>query len=86
MCGALVEDVKHYFLFCPSFAALRETLFSGAHLLGNKWVLVSDKKRIEFVLNGVPGLDDFQINVNLCSSVQSFISNQIVFRNYVLFV
>ena len=31
-----IEDVKHYFLFCPSFAVLREILFASAvHLL---WV------------------------------------------------
>ena len=54
----LVEDVKHYFLFCPRFAALRETLFSSAvHLLGDRWLSASDKKEIDFLLNGVPGLD-----------------------------
>ena len=74
LCGALVEDVKHYFLFCPSFAALLETLYSStAHLLGDKWLYASDKKKIDFCLNGVPGFD-FQINVNLFSSDQSFIS------------
>ena len=37
LCGALVEDIKHYFLFCPSFAALCGTMFSSAaHLLGDK--------------------------------------------------
>ena len=55
LCGALVEDVKHYFLFSPSFGA--------AHLLGDKWLLASDKKRIDLLLNGVSDLD-FQSNVN----------------------
>ena len=59
-------------MLSPSFASLRGTLFSSAaHLLGTKWLLASDKKRIDFLLNGVPGLD-FQINVNLLSSLQSF--------------
>lgn len=66
LCSASVEGViLLLFLFCSSFATLRETLFSSAaHLLGDKWLLASDKKRIDFLLNGVPGLD-FQINVNL---------------------
>ena len=34
LCSALVEDVKHYFLFRLNFAALRESMFSSAaHLL-----------------------------------------------------
>ena len=51
---------------------LPETLFSSAaHLLRNKWLLACNKKRLPF--NGVPGFD-FQVNVNLFSSVQSFVS------------
>ena len=69
LCGALVEDVKHYFLFCPSFAALHKTLFSfTANLLGDEWLFASDKRKIDFLLNGDPGFD-FQINVNLFHSV-----------------
>ena len=46
LCDASVEDVKHYFLYCPSFAALCEKLFtSAAKLLGNRWHCASDKKK-----------------------------------------
>ena len=74
LCDAPVEDAKHYFLFCPSFAALRVILFaSAAHLLGDNWLSASNKKKIDWLLNGVPGIN-FQINVNLFYAVQSFIS------------
>ena len=39
LCDASIEDAKHYFLYCPSFAALRENplLTSAERLLGNRW-------------------------------------------------
>ena len=65
-------DVKHYFLYCPSFAALREKLFtSAAQLLGNRWHYASDKKKIDWLVNGI-STADFQINVRLFQLVQSF--------------
>ena len=40
-CNASIEDAKH-FLYCPSFAALRNILLaSAAHLLGVKWLAAS---------------------------------------------
>ena len=46
LCDVPVEDPKHYFLHCPSFAALREKLFaSAAQLLGDRWHCASDKKK-----------------------------------------
>ena len=37
LCDASIEDVKHYFLYCLCFAALRDKLFtSAAQLLGNR--------------------------------------------------
>ena len=66
LCGALVEDVKHYFFILPEYS-------SATLLFGDKWLYASDKKKIDFLLNRVPGFD-FQFNVNLFSSVQSFIS------------
>lgn len=30
LCDASIEDVKHYFLHCPRFAALREKVFASA--------------------------------------------------------
>ena len=47
LCDASFEDVKHYFLYYPSFAALREKMFtSAAQLLGNRRHCASDKKKI----------------------------------------
>ena len=47
LCNASIKDVKHYFLYYPSFAALREKLFtSAAQLLGNRWHCASDKKKL----------------------------------------
>ena len=55
--------MKHYFLYCPSFAALCEKLFtSAAQLLGNRWHCASDKKKIDWLLNGI-STADFQINL-----------------------
>ena len=46
LCDASFEDVKHYFLYYASFAALREKMFtSAAQLLGNRWHCASDKKK-----------------------------------------
>ena len=47
---------------------------SAAHLLGDKWLLASDKKKIECFLFGSPDLL-FQSNVPLFEQVQSFISH-----------
>ena len=55
--------MKHYFLYCPSFAALCEKLFtSAAKLLGNRWHCASDKEKIDWLLNGI-STADFQINL-----------------------
>ena len=62
LCDTSIEDVKHYFLHCPSFAALCEKLFtSAAQLLGNRWHCASDKKKIDWLLSGI-STADFQIN------------------------
>ena len=66
--------MKHYFLYCPSFATLSEKLFtSAAQLLGNRWHGDSKirKKSIGF-LKGI-STADFLINVRLFQLVQSFI-------------
>ena len=54
LCYVPVEDTKHYFLFCPSFAVLRGKLFaSAAQLFGNRWHCASDKKKVDWFLNGI---------------------------------
>ena len=84
-CDAPIEDAKHYFLYCQSFAALRDIVFASAeHLLGDRWLLASDKKTIDWILNGVSSIY-FQINVNLFQSVQSFISQSNRFSLVILF-
>ena len=69
-CNAPVEDVMHYFLYCPMYAAHRIALFtSAAHILQDKRLLASDKKKIECFRFGS------QSNVRLFEQVQSFISH-----------
>ena len=59
---------------CQSFAAFCEKLFtSTAQLLGNRWHGASDKKKIDWLLNGISNFK-FQVNVRLFQLVQSFIS------------
>ena len=56
LCDASIEDMKRYFLYCSSFAALpmREKLFtSAAQLLENRWHCASDKKKIDWLLNDI---------------------------------
>ena len=66
--------MKHYFLYCPSFAALREKLFiSAAQLLGNRWHGASKiRNKIDRLLKGI-STADFVINVSLFQLAQSFI-------------
>ena len=58
LCDASIEDMKRYFLYCPSFAALREKLFtSAAQLLENRWHCASDKKKIDWLLKDITTAD-----------------------------
>ena len=51
-CGLDTESVKHFFLFCPRYAAQRNLLHSN--ILGETWSSSSDaKKRLNFLLYGV---------------------------------
>ena len=69
-----VKEQVYYFLYCPSFAALRKNLFtSAALLLGNRWHCASDMKKIDWFLSGISHVD-FDTNVMLFQYVQSFIS------------
>ena len=76
LCDAPVEDAKHYFLFCPSFAALREKLFAyAAQLLGNRWHCASDMKNVDWFFNGIPMLI-FKLMLgcfNICPIVYFFV-------------
>ena len=50
LCDAAVKDPKHYFLYCSSFAAVRDLFTSAAQLLGNRWHCASDMKKIDWFL------------------------------------
>ena len=65
------ESVKHFFLFCPRYAAQRNVLFiSAATILGETWSSSSDGK-INFLLYGIKSVND--INCALFCEVQRFI-------------
>ena len=70
-----MQILIHYFLYCPSFAALCENLFNSAAqlLIGNRWHCASDMKKTDWFLNGISHVD-FDTNVMLFQSVHSFIS------------
>ena len=72
LCDAPVEDAKHYFPYCPSFAALPEKLFTW-NLLGNTWHCASDKKKVDWFLCSISH-DDFDTNVMLFSACPIIIS------------
>ena len=55
---------------------------SSTQLLGGRWLSALDKKRIDWLLTGVPDIE-FRINVNLYQSVQFLSPNQTVFGNFV---
>ena len=74
-CGHPVEDVKHYFFHCPSYAAIRASLLTSAEqLLGDKWQSTSIKRKINWFLNGVPTVNN-NVNIKLFKAVQTFISS-----------
>ena len=78
---APIEDPKHYSLYCPSIAALREKWFaSAAQLAGNRWHCASDKKKIDWFLNGISH-DDFAFFVSVRP-----ITYFLVFVNFCSFV
>ena len=61
-CGLANETVKHFFLFCPLFAAQRARLFtSAAQIYGDHWSQSNDKRKIEYLLNGISDFD-YQLN------------------------
>ena len=59
LCDASIEDVKHYFLYCPSFSALLEKLFTsgfGLALLAQQcWELLRPFVRTQ------PNVNDYYL-------------------------
>ena len=54
-CGIDIESVKHFFLFCPRYAAQRNRplLTSAANILGGTWSSSSDVVSFAAVFRGV---------------------------------
>ena len=74
-CGLDTESVKHFFLFCPRYAAQRNLLLtSAANILGETWSSSSDAKKLNFLLYGVKSAN-YDINCALFREVQTFIIN-----------
>ena len=75
-CGLDYESVKHFFLFCPRYAAQRNLLLtSAARILGETWSSNSDAiEKINVFLFGVKAVN-YDINCNLFREVQTFIIN-----------
>ena len=72
-CGLDSESVKHFFLFCPRYAAQRNVLLtSAASILGETWSSSSDASKLNFLLRGVKSVN-YDINCALFREVQSFI-------------
>ena len=72
-CGLESESVKHFFLFCPRYAAQRNVLFtSAATFLGETWSSSSDARKINFLLYGVKSVN-YDVNCVLFREVQRFI-------------
>ena len=79
-CGIDIESVKHFFLFCPRYAAQRNLLFtSAANILGETWSSSSDAKKLNFLFYGVKSVN-YDINCALFREVQTFISTLIAFQ------
>ena len=67
--------MKHFFLFCPRYAAQHNLLLtSAARILGKMWSSSSDARKINFFLFGVKCVN-YDINCTLFREVQTFIVN-----------
>jgi hypothetical protein len=74
-CGALSEDVTHYLLFCPRFAALRvSVLTSVMHLAGNVWNVLNISQQVDILVHRSRNLR-FEVNAAIFSEVQCCIGS-----------
>ena len=53
LCDAPVEDPKHYFLYCPSFAALKSCLPPLQNYSEIDGIVLPIIKKNDWVLNGI---------------------------------
>ena len=74
-CGALREDVTHYLLFCPRFAALRASMLTSVmYLAGNVWNVLNISQQVDILLHGSRNLS-FEVNAAIFSEVQCYIGS-----------
>jgi hypothetical protein len=74
-CGALSEDVTHYLLFCPAFAALRASLLTSVRrLAGNVWNVLNISQQVDILLHGSRNLS-FEVNAAIFSEVHCYIGS-----------
>lgn len=52
-CGYPVENIKHFFLYCPTYNHIRQSLFDSLTLLTNEnFAIKSDDHKISVMLHG----------------------------------
>ena len=74
-CSFDSESLKHFFLYCPRYAAqLNVLLTSAAKILGETWKSSRVARKLNFLLYGVESVN-CEINCALFHVVQSFIIN-----------
>ena len=73
--GFINESKSHYFLYCPNYAAQRQTLLtSAACIVPNSWPRLSDRQITELFIFGSSLLSDEQ-NCHIFYQAQHFIKN-----------
>ena len=74
-CGAPKEDVKHFLLVCPLYAALRSSLLTSIENIASSiWQPLSLVKKNNILLYGSQDLD-FAANSSIFCAVREFIIN-----------
>ena len=74
-CSFDSESLKHFFLYCPRYAAqLNVLLTSAAKILSETWSSSRVARKRNFLLYGVESVNN-EINCALFHEVQSFIIN-----------
>ena len=74
-CGFINESKSHYFLYCPNYAAQRQTILTSAACIApNLWSRLSDRKKTELFIFGSSLLSDEQ-NCHIFYQVKYFIKN-----------
>lgn len=74
-CGASKEDVSHYLLVCPNFAAQRTVMLTSiVRCVGLQWSTFSSNYKVFVLLNGSLDLS-FDTNCVIFAAVREFISS-----------